>query len=825
MESDHSPTFGAVLRAMRLAKKLTQEGLAERARLSVDAISTLERGSRKAPYAHTLRLLVQALELDPTAEERLRAAAARSAPAADRIASGSPAEPDAARPAFPQRLTRFIGRDADLGALADMIARNRLTTITGVGGVGKTRIAIEVGTALGKTYRDGARFVELAPLREAGLLAQEIAAALQLREAPGQAVIDNIVGALRERRLLLVIDNCEHLIVEAARVVETLLLRCPQITVVATSREALRVDGERVYRLATFSVPPAGASVSPATALQHSSVALFVERARAVDAGFAFNAGNVDDIVRICRRVDGVPLALEIVAAQTTVMEPAQIAGRLQQRFLLGEGTRTAEPRQRTLRSLLAWSVDLLSAAERVVFSRLAVFAGPWTVDAAESVCAGDPIDGESMLGHLHALVAKSLVSAENDRDGRRRFRLLEMTRDYAHELLAKREEFDAVTQRHTMFILGFARAAGTAGAAAPDLTWLEMVEHEIENVRSVLEWSLAQRHAVAAGAEIAAALGPYWDYRSYEEGTRWLELARGALDALEPQLAARVRLESVRIAPFTSEAYPLVERALETFRASGDGPGMFAALELVGKTLINLGRYRDAFDALTEAIELAQRAGDTASIARLTATLAFARLYLGDHDAALRDLNEASVFMSESGRARDLALIDRGLAEAAIVRNDVDGALDLAPRVLGVLERLGDQREIAAAHYLIAQAWLAADRVDEAAAEVSTALAALLGAQIPLSFLEASIVAAAVLVRKGEDRRAARLIGYVQRHLATFPFRPTPLIAGLLDAALAALTTRMDGDDLRFGIAAGRLFDDERVVAESCERVPAGRR
>ncbi len=817
--SDDRPTFGAVLRELRLARRLTQEALAERARLSVEAVSALERGHRRAPYAHTLGLLMQALELDATARERFEAAAARSA-AARNDARLAPADGDASQLQtlphnFPERLTRFVGRDTELAALAAAIARYRLTTITGAGGIGKTRIAIELGAGVREQYPDGARFIELGALRDPALLAQEIGAALQLREQAGQAVLDTVVTTLRDRRVLLVIDNCEHVVIEAAHVLETILRRCPNVTVIATSREALRIDGEFVFRLATFSVPAKRVRCSAETALRYSSVAFFVDRALRVDATFTIDDHNAGDVIAICQRVDGIPLALEIVAAQVAVMGPAQIAGRLPERFLLAEGTRTAVPRQRTLRSLVAWSVDLLSAAEQLVFRRLAVFSGTWTIEAAETVCTADPIDRDSLLDHVASLVQKSLIAAENDRDGRRRLRLLQMTREYAHKSLLGSGELDATMARHTAYILAFARRVGSSVAATPDLAWLETVDREIENVRTALEWSLHRRNDVVAGAELAALLGHYWDYRSSGEGTRWLSLARAGSEHFQPHLAARVLLESVRIAPYLDGADAYLARALEVFRSLGDTAGVSQTLEMFGKTLINLGRHGEARTALSEALARAHSFEDGDSIVRLTTSLAFADLYNGDTEAAAAGFRNASGPTFESQRNRDSAYVLRGLAEVALVENDCTTAIELAQRFLAILERLGDTREAGTAHYLVAQALLAADRLTEAAAEVAAAFEALRGSDFPLCYLEATIVAAAIFERRRDDVRAVRLIGYVQRRASTFPYRPTPLIGGLFDRTVDALTQRMRPDEYRSNVAQGNALDDERVAFE----------
>ncbi len=369
--------------------------------------------------------------------------------------------PDARRHNVPAELTSFVGRRKELLELPAVLASSCLLSLTGAGGVGKTRLAERLARDLVNDFKDGVWLVDLAPLSVPDLVAQTIATALGVREGPQRSVRDALLDTLRHRELLLVLDNCEHLIAACADLVEALLRAAPALRILATSREALGVSGETVCRVPSLSVQGALAGVAADAVFDSEATQLFVERARAVDPAFAATPDNADAIARICRRLDGIPLAIELAAVRTCVLSLEQIEARLQDRFrLLVGGARTAVPRQRTLEATMDWSYELLSDAERQLLGRLSVFPGAWTLAAAEQVCGGDGIIETDVLDLLSRLVSKSLVMVDGEFAGERRYRCLETVRQYARERLEQAGAADRLRARPFRFFFGEFREA-----------------------------------------------------------------------------------------------------------------------------------------------------------------------------------------------------------------------------------------------------------------------------------------------------------------------------------------------------------------------------
>jgi predicted ATPase/DNA-binding SARP family transcriptional activator len=436
---------------------------------------------------------------------------------------------------LPAPLTAFIGREHEVAEVRRLLESARLLTLTGAGGSGKTRLALEV-TARAEADGRAIAWVELAPLADPDALAMHVALALGIRSegaaSPEQALVARIAG----QALLLVLDNCEHVVDAAAQLVATLLAACPSLRVLATSREALGVSGERSWLVPPLSLPPVGVAPDVGTAAATEAVRLFVARAREVSRTFALTAENVEAVVRICRRLDGLPLALELAAARAAVLAPAQIAARLEDRFaLLVSGARAVTPRQRTLRSAVDWSYDLLDTDERILLERLSVFAGGFTLDAAESVCAGGMVPAARLLDLLSALATKSLVTMQEE-GGTARYRLLETIREYAIERRRERGEDAQVDQRHAAYYLALAQAA------EPDLILgrvarMHDIDVEHDNVLAALGWSAAHRQGARIGLPIVWALLWYWFHRQlWREGFAQAERALDTADAPAPQ-------------------------------------------------------------------------------------------------------------------------------------------------------------------------------------------------------------------------------------------------------------------------------------------------
>ena len=399
MDRQTTTSFAEQIRRYRLRAGLSQEALAERAGLAASAISALERGARRRPHPHTLQALADALGLGEAERMALTASSRETAPGPAAAAAPPPAPPRSTN--LPAPLTSFVGRERELaGAAALVQAGVRLVTLTGPGGAGKTRLAMEGARAVQHHFPDGVWFVDLVPLTDAGLVPQAVAAVLGVREGPAASFTRAITEWLRPRTVLLVLDNCEHLLDACADLVAALLPACPHLTVVATSRAPLAVTGEQVYPVPLLPAPPqewtptGGDAATVAALLAFPAVRLFVDRAQAVWPDFELTAANGAAVAEVCRRLDGLPLALELAAARVRVLPPEQIAARLTDRFRLVAGTgREVQPRQQTLRALIDWSHDLLRAPEQALLRRLAVFVGGWTLEAAEAVCSSEGIE------------------------------------------------------------------------------------------------------------------------------------------------------------------------------------------------------------------------------------------------------------------------------------------------------------------------------------------------------------------------------------------------------------------------------------------------
>jgi non-specific serine/threonine protein kinase len=476
---------------------------------------------------------------------------------------------------LPVQNTSFVGREEQIDDVKRLLAMNRLLSLTGAGGCGKTRLALRVGADVVESYPGGVWLIELAPLSDAALVIQAVADTLGVREHAGGAMTDRVEGYLRERDCLLILDNCEHVIDGAAQVAETLLRGCPGVRVLATSREPLRAAGETTWRVPSLSVPPSAAWTSGTQlddVLQFESVRLFVDRAQAALPAFELTPDNAAAVQEVCRRLDGIPLAIELAAARVRAFAVEQIAARLDDRFrLLTTGSRTAMPRQQTLRATVDWSDALLSEPERALLRRLSVFAGGWTLEAAEAVAIGGGIQMHAVPELLAILVDKSLVVADHQR-GAVRYRLLETIRQYARERLEEVDEADRTRDRHLAFCVGLAEEAEPKLRGPEARMVMQRLDDEHDNLRAALDWALGTD--AESAQRLSGALGWFWWARdTHTEGRRWL--AR-ALAASPTRTSARMK--ALHAAGWlahhqrdTAEARVLLEESLAIARELGD--------------------------------------------------------------------------------------------------------------------------------------------------------------------------------------------------------------------------------------------------------------
>jgi predicted ATPase/class 3 adenylate cyclase len=507
---------------------------------------------------------------------------------------------------LPIQLSSFVGREKETDAARRMLAQTRLLTLTGTGGAGKTRLALQLAAEVIEDFPDGVWLVELAPLTDPTLLPQTVAAVLGLAEEGGDRTLaQTLADALRLKSLLLIWDNCEHLVDACAHLAESLLRACPGLRLLATSREALEIAGETVLPISSLALPPAPPLPPTETLAGYESVRLFVERATTALPAFRLSDGNAPAVAQVCARLDGIPLALELAAARVRVLAPQQIAARLDDRFrLLSGGSRTALPRQQTLRALIDWSYDLLPPTEKTLLRRLSVFAGGWSLEAAEAVCAGQHLNGAEVEGWevldlLARLVAKSLVVAETPDEGQVRYRLLENLRSYARERLAERGEAAAVSARHRDWFLSLAEEAEPNLSSPEQASWLNRLEGDHDNLRAALTDCHADAGSVENGLRLAGALWKFWWMRGYfSEGRGFLERALARSGAEETMARAKA-LNGAGILAEAQGDYAVAisryQQSLSIYRTLGDDARIGGMLNNLGNVASLQGEWGNA--------------------------------------------------------------------------------------------------------------------------------------------------------------------------------------------------------------------------------------
>jgi non-specific serine/threonine protein kinase len=497
---------------------------------------------------------------------------------------------------LPYQLTSFVGREQEIAQLEQLVTANRLVTLTGAGGAGKTRLAIEVTSRLVDAFADGVCLVELAALSDPRLVPQSVAQALEVKEQPTRPLIETLSEHLASKKLLLVLDNVEHLLEACVHLVDEIIRRSADITVLVTSRERLGMTGELTYRVPSLTVPGPNETLTPETGSSYEGVRLFVERARLARPDFDLTAENASAVASICARLDGIPLAIELAAPRLRSMSVVELNGRLDQRFaLLTDGSRAALPRHRTLRSMLDWSYDLLGEPEKLFLQRLSVFAGGWTLTAAEEVCAGEGIEHRDVLDLMTSLVDKSLVVPEQGY-AQTRCRLLETVRQYARDRLEDSGGSAAVRVRHRDYYLALAEEADPKLRGAEQAEWLRRLEEEHDNLRAGLDWSLVEAEP-KGGLRLCGALQRFWWTRGhFTEGRQWCTRVLGKAGAEErTRERAKVLIEAGALAFFQGD-YPaaraLLEESLAILRELGDRFGIAVSLSNLGNVAYGQSDY-----------------------------------------------------------------------------------------------------------------------------------------------------------------------------------------------------------------------------------------
>jgi len=596
---------------------------------------------------------------------------------------------------LPTPLTSFIGRENEIKEIKQDLSKHRLVTLTGSGGVGKTRLSLQVAAEVIEEFDHGVWFVELAPLADPDLLPQAILSALGVKDQSGKKTLELLKTYFQEKTALIVLDNCEHLISASARVVNELLRAAPRIKVLASSREALGVRGEASYPVPSLTLPNLKHLPDIESLSQYETVRLFIDRALLVAPHFVVDKEKAPFLAQICHRLDGIPLAIELAAARVKVLSVEQISKRLDDRFrLLTGGVRTALPRQQTLRALIDWSYDILDENEQLLLRRLSVFAGGWTLEAAEEVCEGDGIDSYDVLDLLTQLVNKSLVVVmEGSQGGETRYRMLETIRQYARDKLAETGKGESIRDRHLAYFVKMAEQAEPELFRSNQGLWLKRLDAELDNLRTALEWALTKD--IEAGLRIVSTPWRFW-YRKYMgEAATWLDQLFSDIGLIAPEIKAKalqVRSDFGLYTSNTDTAIAWAQESLSLYRELDDQKGIANGLFLLGWLTSWARGYSNEGQAyLEESLALFKDLGDSLGVANVVYRIGFFEAVGGLYTQAMIKFKESESLRREIGDLDGIVRVLSFSALTAIWQEDYVLARALLKESQSLQEQLGD--------------------------------------------------------------------------------------------------------------------------------------
>jgi non-specific serine/threonine protein kinase len=670
---------------------------------------------------------------------------------------------------LPVQLTSFIGRERDLAELERLLSTARLVTLTGAGGCGKTRLALQVANRVSDSYIDGVWLVELASLRDASLLLPLITQTLRIPRNPEQPIVESLLNHVQSKEMLLVLDNCEHLISDCTQLVVQLLSQTCELRILATSRGPLAIAGETLYPLSGLTWPSADAELagSPQDLMQYDAVRLFVERARAILPSFNLTTANASGIVQICRRLDGLPLALELASAGSNVLSPQQIAQRLDDRFTLMTSRQRSEsdPRHRTLHAAMDWSYDLLSTQEQVLLRRLSVFAGGCSMASAEAVCAGDGIEGDHILELLSSLVDKSLVVAQTLQRREARYSLLETIRHYAQEKLVDSDDWPVARDRHLQYLLTMAEETAPKLVERYQQLWLDWLEDEYGNIRTALDWSL-QSDRVEAGLRMANALVEFWQKRGYEqEGLDWFERLSEQADE---RVSRIVRVKALSYAAYLAMLLGNSGATVEYGQKAGtlvqvteeaEKSNIGFALAGLANSLRAAEDFQTAFGVGERSIQLLRESGDAYQLGRVLIMQAGTAMALGNYEAVHALLDEGLKLAREAGDTYRIALTLNFSGDLARCEQDYNGAKVNYENSIELFRELDARRDLASALHNLGHACLHLGEVERAHALFMESLALQQAQQNTPGMAECLIGFAAVAIVHNLPAAGARLL------------------------------------------------------------------
>lgn len=729
--------------------------------------------------------------------------------------SGPSRVPATPRQNLPRQLTSFVGRRREIAEISELMGRSQLVTLSGAGGCGKTRLALEAAAEFGSHYSDGVWWVALAPLSEPALVPQAVASALGIHEQPGRPVLDTLLDWLEPKTLLLLLDNAEHLLAACVILVDAVLRRCPSIRILLTSREASRIDGEVAYPVSPLSIPTAGKLASLDVLAQSEAVRLFVDRAVATLPSFRLTEQNVQAVVQICRRVDGIPLAIELAAARVRALSVEQIASRLNDQVrLLTDGGQIGVPRHQTLRATMDWSHNLLTSAEKILLRRLAVFAGGFTLEAAEFVVTGTDLEPGSILDHLAGLVYKSLVEVD-ERGAEVRYRLLEPVRQYALSKLREVQEEPAVRACHRDFFLALAERAHAGLVSQDRVSWQSRVEAEHDNIRAALQWSIGASEFEEA-FRLGASMARFWARHGYlEEGWKWLRELRKHESAVSPVARARL-LVGVGLLTFEIgdqvEAMA-VENALNVFRELGNRDEVEASLRLLGMIENERGEFDRAAAVLDEAVALASQSGDTVREAEALRQRGYVELRRGDYGRGIPYLQRSLELLRQTGADRSVGFALGHLAQAYLYQGHSASAIAMLREAITLVETARQSTATAYFRNLLSLALLWLEDYDAAEAEYRRNLAYSDEIGHRWAVAQALIGFGALNIQKGDVQVAMRLLAAAQAFLTATVYKLPAAEEEYVQSLLSRLRDSLDPTEFELGWAAGSALTLKQAI------------
>jgi predicted ATPase/Tfp pilus assembly protein PilF len=722
---------------------------------------------------------------------------------------------------LPSQLTSFIGRRRERAEVRRLFTSSRTVTLTGPGGSGKTRLAIQVATDMLAEQSEGSWLVELESLEDPAFISQTVASVLGVQEEPGRPLLETLAETIGDQQMLVVLDNCEHLAGAVASVAEGLLRECPRLLVLATSREPLGLRGELVWRVPMLSVPDirTNAVKTKDVVARFESVRLFVDRAVAAHPSFQLTDKNATSVAQICHRLDGIPLAIELAAVRVKALPVDKILSRLSDRFqLLTGGNRTALPRQQTLRAAVDWSYDLLIPKERVLLNRVTVFAGGFTLEAAEGVCPNGDIQDSEVLDLVSALVDKSLIVPEETEDGGR-YRLLETIRDYGGEKLRESGEAEALGERHGSYFVTFAEVAEPELRGPDQSLWLKRIEQEHDNVRLALR-ACVKRGDGPVALRLAGALWRFWYVRGYwEEGRKRLAEVSAMPDASArtPERAKALHGAAVlaRVQGDFAAALTLLNESLEIAREQGAPAAIADALFALGNVANQQEDLVGARGYYEQALALRREMNDRPGIALTSHGLGVVAYAMGDPAAARALYEEAIAIQRERGNLRSEAAGLNGLGDVALYQGDLAAAREYQNRSLAIQRELGDKSGIAFSLRLLGRIAVREGDVASARGLLTESLEIFQDVGDTGGVADAIEAMAELSAAAGDAERALRLAGAAAAHREAIHVPLAGPDREQLERSLAAAREKLGGEADRI-FSAGRALGLDRAVLEA---------